>query len=48
MSEKTKGEELREKLFYQPKNLSEVLSHRDAPPPHRYALTGALPFIWAR
>ncbi len=26
MSEKTKGEELREKLFYQPKNLSEVLS----------------------
>ena len=26
MSEKTQGEELREKLFYQPKNLSETMT----------------------
>ena len=29
MSEKTQGEELREKLFYQPKNLSETLTPED-------------------
>ena len=26
MSEKTQGEELREKLFYEPKNLSETMT----------------------
>ena len=29
MSEKTQGEELREKLFYQPKNLSETMTPED-------------------
>ena len=38
MSEKTKGEELREKLFYQPKNLSEVLSPEEKTEAEKFAL----------